>query len=49
MALWTLIGLAKGKATTRMAGARRCDGQEGLLGMPRYNPDLCDVRVQRLR
>ena len=42
MALWTLIGLAKGKATTP-GRSRRRDGQEGLLGMPRYNPDLCDA------
>jgi Ni,Fe-hydrogenase III small subunit/ferredoxin len=40
MALWTLIGLAKGKATTAWPG-HGSDGQEGLLGMPRYNPELC--------
>lgn len=40
MALWTLIGLAKGKATTTWP-RRGNDGQNGLLGMPRYNPDLC--------
>jgi Ni,Fe-hydrogenase III small subunit/Pyruvate/2-oxoacid:ferredoxin oxidoreductase delta subunit len=40
MALWTLIGLAKGKATTTWP-RRGNDGQDGLLGMPRYNPDLC--------
>lgn len=40
MAFWTLIGLAKGKATTRWPG-RGDNGQKGLLGMPRYNPDLC--------
>jgi len=40
MALWTLIGLAKGKATTGWP-ARGSDGQQGVLGMPRYNPDLC--------
>ena len=41
MALWTLIGLAKGRATTRWPG-RGSNGQENLLGMPRYHPDLCD-------
>ena len=40
MAFWTLIGLAKGKATTRWPG-HGDDGQTGLLGMPRHNPDLC--------
>jgi len=42
MALWTLIGLARGKATTRWP-QRGSDGQEGLLGMPRYKPELCTV------
>lgn len=42
MALWTLIGLAKGKATTGWP-KHGSDGQEGLLGMPRYNPALCDT------
>ncbi|PPQ33822.1 NADH-quinone oxidoreductase subunit NuoB [Rhodopila globiformis] len=41
MALWTLIGLAKGKATTRWPRKGGNDGQEGLLGMPRYHPDRC--------
>jgi Ni,Fe-hydrogenase III small subunit/Pyruvate/2-oxoacid:ferredoxin oxidoreductase delta subunit len=40
MAFWTLIGLAKGQATTRWP-RRGNDGQQGLLGMPRYNPDRC--------
>jgi Ni,Fe-hydrogenase III small subunit/ferredoxin len=40
MALWTLIGLAKGKATTGWP-KHGSDGQESLLGMPRYNPKLC--------
>lgn len=40
MAFWTLIGLAKGKATTGWP-EHGDDGQKGLLGMPRYNPDLC--------
>jgi formate hydrogenlyase subunit 7 len=41
MALWTLFGLAKGKATTAWPRAGGKDGQEGVLGMPRYNPDAC--------
>jgi formate hydrogenlyase subunit 7 len=40
MALWTLIGLAKGKATTRWP-SHGSDGQQDVLGMPRYRPDLC--------
>ena len=42
MALWTQIGLAKGKATTGWP-AHGSDGQEGLLGMPRYDPALCST------
>jgi len=40
MAFWTLIGLAKGKATTGWPGPGD-DGQNGLLGMPRYKQELC--------
>jgi formate hydrogenlyase subunit 7 len=40
MALWTLIGLLKGKASTGWP-KDGSDGQEGVLGMPRYNPGLC--------
>lgn len=41
MALWTLFGLAKGKATTTWPRESTNDGQDGVLGMPRYNPDAC--------
>jgi Ni,Fe-hydrogenase III small subunit/Pyruvate/2-oxoacid:ferredoxin oxidoreductase delta subunit len=41
MALWTLIGLAMGKATTPWPGKGGNDGQHGLLGMPRYAPERC--------
>lgn len=41
MALWTLFGLASGKATTAWPRRGGNDGQAGLLGMPRYNPDAC--------
>ena len=42
MALWTLFGLKHGKATTRWPGSGETeDGQDGLLGMPRYHPELC--------
>ncbi|MFI4981501.1 MAG: 4Fe-4S binding protein [Nevskiales bacterium] len=42
MALWTFFGLAKGKATTGWPLHGDADGQQGLLGMPRYQPELCD-------
>jgi Ni,Fe-hydrogenase III small subunit/ferredoxin len=41
MALWTFFGLAKGNATTKWPRRKGSDGQEGLLGMPRYNPEAC--------
>lgn len=40
MPLWTLFGLLKGSATTAWPGGAG-DGQEGLLGMPRFAPELC--------
>lgn len=42
MALWTLFGLASGKATTPWPQDGTNDGQDGVLGMPRYNPALCE-------
>jgi formate hydrogenlyase subunit 7 len=41
MPLWTLIGLLEGKQTTPWPLAEGKDGQSGVLGMPRYHPDLC--------
>ena len=41
MALWTLFGLASGKATTPWPRDGGSDGQDGVLGMPRHNPALC--------
>ncbi len=41
MALWTLFGLASGKATTDWPHDGSDDGQDGVLGMPRYDPDAC--------
>ena len=43
MALWTLFGLAQGRATTKWPGRHGNDGQEGLLGMPRYSPAACST------
>ena len=48
MPLWTLFGLRKGKATTPWPRQRRCDGQEGVLGMPRFEPELRD-RLRGMR
>jgi Ni,Fe-hydrogenase III small subunit/formate hydrogenlyase subunit 6/NADH:ubiquinone oxidoreductase subunit I len=42
MALWTLFGLARGKATTTWPGKDGSDGQDGLFGMPLYKTELCD-------
>ena len=41
MPLWTLLGLLQGKQTTPWPLAQGTDGQAGLLGMPRYLPELC--------
>ncbi|HQU17242.1 MAG TPA: 4Fe-4S dicluster domain-containing protein [Gammaproteobacteria bacterium] len=41
MPFWTLIGLSRGRASTRWPGSGRNDGQAGLLGMPRFEPSRC--------
>jgi Ni,Fe-hydrogenase III small subunit/formate hydrogenlyase subunit 6/NADH:ubiquinone oxidoreductase subunit I len=41
MPLWTLIGLLQGKQTVPWPLAEGSDGQAGVLGMPRYDPQLC--------
>ena len=41
MALWTLFGLTSGKATTSWPAGNGADGQEGVFGMPRYDPRAC--------
>src|SRR5579862_6369381 len=42
MPLWTLYGLLEGKATTPWPKANGEDGQEGVLGMPKFDPDRCE-------
>ncbi len=42
MALWTLFGLTSGKATTSWPAGDGADGQENVLGMPRYDPGACE-------
>ncbi len=41
MPAWTLLGLIEGRATTRWPRGDSGDGQEGVLGMPRFAPDAC--------
>ena len=41
MPLWTLIGLLEGKQTIPWPLADGDNGQTGVLGMPRYRPELC--------
>jgi len=42
MPLWTLFGLQKGKATTPWPARDEHSGQEGVLGMPRFEPEACE-------
>ena len=41
MPQWTLIGLLQGKQTAPWPLGEGDDGQTGVLGMPRYNPERC--------
>src|SRR5487761_622522 len=41
MQLWTWFGLRAGRATAPWPSDGGGDGQEGVLGMPRYRPELC--------
>jgi Ni,Fe-hydrogenase III small subunit/ferredoxin len=41
MPLWTLLGLMAGKRTAPWPLSDGNDGQDGLLGMPRYRPEKC--------
>ncbi len=43
MAFWTWFGLSEGKATTAWPGRGGDDGQQGVLGMPRYAPERCEA------
>jgi Ni,Fe-hydrogenase III small subunit/Pyruvate/2-oxoacid:ferredoxin oxidoreductase delta subunit len=42
MPQWTLLGLLAGKQTTPWPLAGGADGQDGYIGMPRYQPEKCD-------
>lgn len=41
MPFWTLFGLQKGQATTAWPRRAEAAGQEGVLGMPRFEPERC--------
>jgi Ni,Fe-hydrogenase III small subunit/ferredoxin len=41
MPLWTLLGLMAGNKTAPWPLSDGNDGQDGLLGMPRYRPEKC--------
>ena len=41
MPVWTLYGIRKGLATTSWPEKEGSDGQQGLLGFPRYRPEAC--------
>jgi Ni,Fe-hydrogenase III small subunit/ferredoxin len=42
MPIWTLFGLAEGKATTPWPLRPGDDGQGGVYGMPRHRPERCE-------
>ncbi len=42
MPFWTFFGLRRGKATTPWPDVDLQSGQEGVLGMPRFEPERCE-------
>jgi formate hydrogenlyase subunit 7 len=42
MPFWTFFGLHKGKASTAWPKHGHDTGQQGVLGMPRFEPDRCE-------
>ena len=42
MPFWTFFGLSKGSASTAWPMRDQSAGQEGTLGMPRFEPDHCE-------
>jgi formate hydrogenlyase subunit 7 len=41
MPIWTLYGIRQGLATTSWPKKTAADGQQGLLGFPKYHPEAC--------
>ena len=46
MPFWTFFGLRQGKATTPWPARGEQSGQEGVFGMPRFEPDACGTGCQ---
>src|SRR5579875_3081354 len=46
MPFWTFFGLQKGKASTAWPKRDQSAGQDGVLGMPRFEPEQCDPSCQ---
>jgi Ni,Fe-hydrogenase III small subunit/ferredoxin len=46
MPLWTLLGLMQGKQTAPWPLGDGADGQDGVIGMPRYSPAHCSDECQ---
>lgn len=46
MPFWTFFGLQKGKATTAWPKRDQSAGQDGVLGMPRFEPEQCEPSCQ---
>ncbi len=42
MSLWTWFGLKEGRASTGWPLTDDEDGQQGVLGMPRFDPAKCE-------
>jgi len=47
MVMWSWFGLRRGKATTGWPRPGGDDGQAGVLGMPRFDPERCKARISR--
>ena len=46
MPFWTFFGLQQGKVTTPWPSGGEQAGQEGVFGMPRFDPDACGSGCQ---
>lgn len=42
MPIWTLYGLSRGMATTPWPSKSEAEQQRGVLGLPHFDPDLCE-------
>ena len=46
MPFWTFFGLEKGKASTGWPQRKQTAGQDGVLGMPRFEPGKCEPQCR---